>query len=164
MDNYVRYYPSKFSSDKQKIIVALTFLRKTKEAKLGVTPILTKVLANEPHLITCSWEAFKEGFISNFGDPSTHNNTFHKLQNLKQITSVADYASRFHVIAGDLHNPTKEMLLLFFMDELKDGIRDKIKWDRRADQRPRSLEQWIAYAIQEDNWEQQNKQTYGNAP
>lgn len=161
MENYILYYPSKFQDEKRKIMVALNVLSDTNSTKLWVTPLMRKVLMNKQTLATRNWESFKDNFIQNFGDPAAHQNAFHKIKNLKQISSVADYATRFRIIAGDLRDPTDEMLSLFFIDGLKQSIRDHIWQVQTMDQRERTLEQWIAMAIQQDNFEQQNRQTYG---
>lgn len=142
-------------------MIALNVLSETTSTKLWVTPLMGKVLTNKRTLATRNWESFKENCIQNFGDPAAHQNAFHKIKTLKQVTSVANYATRFRIIAGDLRDPTDEMLSLFFVDGLKESIRDHLRQVQAMDQRERTFEQWIAMAVQQDNFEQQIKRTYG---
>lgn len=109
MENHILYYPSNFQDQKSKIMVGLNVLSETSSTKLWVTPLMRKVLTNKRTLVTRSRESFGDNFIQNFGEPAAHQNAFHKIKNLKQISSVTDYATRFRIIAGDLRNPTDEM-------------------------------------------------------
>jgi hypothetical protein len=128
--------PSKFRSDAKKIVWATTFLSGPPLAWLqpAINKLLTEGEATPPELET--FETFVQALKGLYGDPNLQRNAKAALRNLRQITSVAEYHSRFasHGQYTGLEDAAlADYFYLGLKPEVKDRLADLDEWTSLRD-------------------------------
>ena len=94
-----------------------------------INPTLGKYLAmspqDEPPAELASFDAFTQALKTLYGDPNLERNALTALDNLKQLTTVAHYISRFAVYSQHA-NLNDVGLRQAFYKGLKSGIKDEL--------------------------------------
>ncbi|KAE8244482.1 hypothetical protein A4X03_0g7523, partial [Tilletia caries] len=72
-----------------------------------------------------TWEGFTSHFKSHFGDPNARATAEHTLETLRQVTSVAEYASKYQTHCYELDD-TEQCRANGFYKHLKPGVKDEI--------------------------------------
>ena len=119
--------PSRFPSERQKLVFATSHLKGP--PLFWINPALNKYLAagplDEVPAELASFDAFTEALKTLYGDPNLERNALTALENLKQVTTVANYISRF-AIHSQHANLNDVALRQAFYKGLKSGIKDEL--------------------------------------
>jgi len=119
--------PSGFLTERQKLVFATSYLKGPPLS--WVNPALSKYLSPGPLDETPeelkSFDAFTKALKTLYGDSNLERNALTALENLKQLTTVANYISRF-VIHSQHANLNDVALRQAFYKGLKSGIKDKL--------------------------------------
>jgi hypothetical protein len=99
-----------------------------------------------------SFAEFSRALTTSFGDPDLTGTMERKLRNLRQTSSVADYATEFQRIAGYLTTAgwSDRPLLSNYRANLKDNIKRSLVHEKPF---PTTLREMIAASIRIDNCE-----------
>jgi Retrotransposon gag protein len=110
-----------------------------------------KAVDNPPIELT-SFAEFSRALTEYFGDPDLTSTMERELRNLRQTSSVADYAAEFQRIAGYLSTAgwSDRPLLSTYRANLKDNIKDALVHEKPF---PTTLLEMIAASIRIDNRE-----------
>ena len=119
--------PSRFRSERQKLIFATSYLKGL--PLLWINPALNKYLAAGPLDETpeelASFNDFTKALKTLYGDPNLERNALTALDNLKQVTTVAHYISRFTIYSQHT-NLNDVALRQAFYRGLKGEIKDEL--------------------------------------
>ena len=119
--------PSRFHSERQKLIFATSYLKGPPLS--WINPALNKYLAAGPLDKTpeelASFNDFTQALKTLYGDPNLERNALTALENLKQATTVAHYISRFAIYSQHA-NLNDVALRQAFYRGLKSGIKDEL--------------------------------------
>jgi len=136
----IQAQPSRFATERQKVIFAATFLRGP--AFSWLQPYLESL--DEVEMLNNLTLFFKE--LQNvFGDPDKVATAERQLCKLKQTRSVANYATDFHRLSA-LTQWNDPALCYQFYEGLKNDVKDELS---RTD-RPKDLAGLIALAVKVD--------------
>ena len=151
MELYFEEYPTAFD-DNRKIKATLMNMGEGEPSKWA-SPILHKYLKHQEHPWLESWEAFKEAFLINFGDPMKCENAVKALYRLQQERSVQVYASQFRSLKEDVDWEEKALTDVFI-----EGLKSEVKMEIRKqkisnpDIENYPLEKLIEIAIRTDDY------------
>ena len=119
--------PSRFVTERQKLVFATSYLKGP--PLFWIQPALGKYLVmspqDKPPEELASFDAFTQALKTLYGDPNLERNALTALDNLKQLTTVANYISRFAVYSQ--HASLNDVgLRQAFYKGLKSGIKDEL--------------------------------------
>ena len=132
--------PSRFQSERQKVLYAVSFLRGT--AFSWFEPFITQTPA--PTMLD-DFEIFAFNIMSAFGDPNQAVTAEREIRNLRQHTSVTTYSSDFQRLAAFLTWNDAAMCSQFYW-----GLKDPIKDELAKVDRPDNLVDLMTLAIKID--------------
>ena len=119
--------PSRFVTERQKLVYATSYLKGP--PLLWINPLLNKYLGAGPNDPVpeelASFNAFSQSLKVLYRDPNLERNALTALDNLKQLSSVATYISRF-TIPSPHANLNDTGLRQAFYKGLKKGIKDEL--------------------------------------
>ena len=119
--------PSRFSSERQKLVFATSYLKGPPLS--WINPALNKYLAAGPLDETptelTSFDAFTKALKTLYRDPNLERNALTALENLKQLSTVANYIARFAIYSQHA-NLNDVGLRQAFYRGLKSSIKDEL--------------------------------------
>lgn len=111
--------PQRFPNDKQKVLYTASYFEGA--AFSWFQPLLTK----DDDLLLSDFEKFTKRLVHTFGDAFLEENAEDRLFELKQLTSVANYASEFRRLAAHV-DMNEKGLVAHFRRGLKPMIQDEL--------------------------------------
>jgi Ty3 transposon capsid-like protein len=102
-----------------------------------------------------SFALFSQSLTRSYGDPDLKGTMERRLYTLPQISSVANYAAEFQLIAGYLPGWNDEPLIFHYKSRLKESIKDALVHEKPY---PKTLLEMVAATIRLDNREYERTQ------
>jgi hypothetical protein len=102
-----------------------------------------------------SFAAFAQSLTMSYGDPDLKGTMERRLYNLRQTSSVANYAAEFQLIAGYLTGWNDEPFLFLYKLHLKENVKDALVHEKPY---PKTLLEMVAATIRLDNREYERTQ------
>jgi len=165
---YLRYYPSKFGNEEAKVIFvssrlegkALRWFESTLKDRLEQE---LKDQEDFTKRVFKSYDTFEEEITKVFGDTDEKLHAQERLARLRQTKSASAYATLFRQDSLKAEINDEGLMQLFY-----DGLKEEVKDELYKDDRPDSLDDYIAMAIRIDDRQytrkQQRKGQRGSAP
>ena len=165
---YLQYYPEKFRDEAAKVIFVSSRLEG--KALRWFEPSLKDQLTDEEEnqdeftkKVFKKYDAFEEEITKVFGDTDEKLHAQERLARLRQTKSAAAYATIFRQDSLRAEFNDEGLMQLFY-----DGLKEEVKDELYKNDRPETLDEYIAMAIRIDDRQysrkQQRKGQGGNRP